>query len=190
MRLLGHRGLRRILSAHGGGRLFTEDVSISMSGDGVQQDEDLYRIDRHARGWTNERVEFEKVPSDVGRALMTSGTFGANERPADSIDRKKKLASRLLRRELGLGSTGRQRARSGLLKQVFRCFSCVIYTSRFNGANRISYHPRTPILLSTMINAATLANSRMMAISSSPAPRTSKFACTTRLIRILGSTTK
>jgi len=49
---------------------------------------------------------------------MASGTFGNNDRKEDTFKRKKKLASRLLRRELGLGAYGRQKARNGLLKQV------------------------------------------------------------------------
>lgn len=63
--------------------------------------------------------EFEKVPSEEGTKLMESGTFGSNERPEDSMRRKKKTAMRLLRRELGLGTYGREVANSRLLRQDF-----------------------------------------------------------------------
>jgi len=73
---------------------------------------------------------FEKVPSEKGQQLMAEGTFGSNERPENSYEtpskdaddpydsfrrRKKKLAYRLMRRELGLGSFGRQRTETKLL---------------------------------------------------------------------------
>jgi WD repeat-containing protein 23 len=109
IRLLGHRGLRGLLSAHG--RAFADDDD--------SDEEDPFSWGRSRRSAANRPPPvFEKVPSEAGRDLMTSGTFGANERPPDSIKRRKELASRLLRRELGLGSIGRQRARSGLLRQV------------------------------------------------------------------------
>ena len=41
------------------------------------------------------------MPSEEGRKLMLSGTFGGNERDEDSFKRRKKLASRLVRREMG-----------------------------------------------------------------------------------------
>jgi WD repeat-containing protein 23 len=133
MRLLGHRGLRRILTAHGGGQYYAADDS---------EDED------EERG----AVEFEKVPSEEGRQLMTSGTFGANERPLDSIKRKKRLASRLLRREMGLGSVGRQRARSGLLRQVRRASFRQAHTNHCLGhdtvlESRHNHTLRIPMLL-------------------------------------------
>jgi hypothetical protein len=126
MRLLGHRGLRRLLNTHGGGQYYTVEAS--------EEEEE-------------EEVEFEPVPSEAGRELMNSGTFGANVRLVDSIKRKKRLSSRLLRREMGLGSIGRQRARSGLLKQVCKllCYStraCAHYNA---GPNTIleSRHDHT-----------------------------------------------
>jgi len=63
------------------------------------------------------RATFEKVPSDVGKELMDAGVFGSNYRPEDSIKRKKKLAYKVMRRELGLGSDGRQKNANRLLKQ-------------------------------------------------------------------------
>lgn len=62
-------------------------------------------------------ITFEKVPSDVGRDLMWSGTFGNNDRLEDTVTRKKRLEYRLLHREMGLGSNGRQKALNGLIHQ-------------------------------------------------------------------------
>jgi DDB1- and CUL4-associated factor 11 len=47
---------------------------------------------------------------------MWRGTFGNNDRPDNSIARRKKLAYRLMRREMGLGNYGRQKARNGVMK--------------------------------------------------------------------------
>ena len=48
-------------------------------------------------------VDFPKVPSDVGRVLMSSGNFGSNEYYQNILrKRKRKLALRLMARELGL----------------------------------------------------------------------------------------
>ncbi|KAF2747493.1 WD40 repeat-like protein [Sporormia fimetaria CBS 119925] len=60
---------------------------------------------------------FEKVPSEEGQKLMDSGLFGTTDRREDSIRRKKKLQYRIMHRELGLGSHGRQRNENGLIKQ-------------------------------------------------------------------------
>ncbi|KAE8835508.1 hypothetical protein HRS9122_07778 [Pyrenophora teres f. teres] len=60
---------------------------------------------------------FEKVPSEQGQELMQTGTFGSNVRDVDTIKKKKKLASAIMRRELGLGSDGRQKNATRLLKQ-------------------------------------------------------------------------
>ncbi|KAF2397360.1 WD40 repeat-like protein [Trichodelitschia bisporula] len=64
-------------------------------------------------------IQFEKVPSANGRDLMFTGTFGTTERGTNSVTptRQKKLAYRLLRRELGLGPYGRQRAENSTLRQ-------------------------------------------------------------------------
>lgn len=58
------------------------------------------------------------VPSENGRELMESGTFGTNERQDGQYARKKKLASRLMRRELGLDSPGKQRTHNRIASQV------------------------------------------------------------------------
>ncbi|KAJ4286293.1 hypothetical protein N0V90_013327 [Kalmusia sp. IMI 367209] len=60
---------------------------------------------------------FEKVPSEAGKELMNSGVFGTNHRPEDTIKRSNRLSSQIMRRELGLGSNGRQRNASRLMRQ-------------------------------------------------------------------------
>lgn len=112
MQLLGHAGLRRIFADHTSGRRAaldddddSETDNTGYGGVGTRR--------RRGRG----RKAFEKVPSDEGRKLMASGTFGANERPEDSCLRRKKLAYRLMRRELGLGNVGRQRLSSNIISQ-------------------------------------------------------------------------
>lgn len=69
---------------------------------------------RRGRG----RAAFQKVPSDEGRELLEAGIFGSNSRSENTIiRRKKKLAYKLLHRELGLGSVGRQMNEHKLIKQ-------------------------------------------------------------------------
>lgn len=67
---------------------------------------------------------FPKVPSDEGRALMNSGTFGSNDtevtdpRSRKYLDRKKRLAKRILDRELARESHARQRENQRLMAQA------------------------------------------------------------------------
>jgi WD repeat-containing protein 23 len=118
-RLLGTNGLRRLLTRGVGGI-----PPFGGRDDDDSEEDEAFGHDPRTRAGTRSsrrsrpQVDFEKVPSDTGRELMLSGTFGSNERREDRFARKKKLASRLLRREMGLGSQGRQKARDGLLRQV------------------------------------------------------------------------
>lgn len=117
--LLGTNGLARLLARGAGGIA----PFLGQGGDSDDDEDDdfdprMSRRTRSSRRPPRQRVEFEKVPSEEGRKLMLSGTFGGNERAEDSFKRRKKLASRLMRREMGLGSYGRQKARDGLLRQV------------------------------------------------------------------------
>lgn len=66
---------------------------------------------------------FPKVPSDIGRGLMISGTFGVDDiRTEETDDRtragKKKLAMRILQRELAQESHSRQKLNHKLMAQV------------------------------------------------------------------------
>ena len=60
---------------------------------------------------------FEKVPSEQGKELMQTGNFGSNPRTGDTVKRKKRLAYDIMRRELAVGSDGRQKNATRLLKQ-------------------------------------------------------------------------
>ncbi|KAF1841693.1 WD40 repeat-like protein [Cucurbitaria berberidis CBS 394.84] len=125
MQLLGHAGL---------GRIFTSDFTprSARRRARVEEDEDEEEGEsdpstghdptgpRRTSGRTQRprgRVTFEKVPSEQGRALMNAGNFGSNPRKEDTINRKKRLAYDIMRRELGLGSDGRQKNANRLLKQ-------------------------------------------------------------------------
>jgi WD repeat-containing protein 23 len=67
---------------------------------------------------------FPKVPSAEGAELMNSGVFGSNEahtvtsNERNSIGKKKKLALRILDRELAVESPARQRLNQRLMAQV------------------------------------------------------------------------
>lgn len=71
------------------------------------------RRQRRARG----EALYEKVPSERGQELMNGGIFGSNTRQEDTVKRKKRLAYNIMRRELGLGSEGRQKNATRLMKQ-------------------------------------------------------------------------
>lgn len=61
---------------------------------------------------------YPKVPSEAGRELMDSGEFGLNERDLGQYDRKKRLATSIMRRELGLEPPGKQRSANRIASQV------------------------------------------------------------------------
>lgn len=73
------------------------------------------------------RGQFPKIPSDKGRELMNSGSFGAND-ISSPLRKKKQLARRILDRELGIGDRSYRRLNQGVIAQVsftrrtFRCF--------------------------------------------------------------------
>ncbi|KAI8627826.1 WD40-repeat-containing domain protein [Xylariaceae sp. FL1651] len=59
---------------------------------------------------------FPKVPSEKGRELMNSGTFGAND-ISSPIRKKKQLARRIIDRELGIGDRSYRRTNQGVMAQ-------------------------------------------------------------------------
>ena len=121
LQLLGHTGLRRIFASHGG-------AWLGLGGDAAEdEDDDDFTARGHGTmlGWGRRRrraansVEFPKVPSDVGRELMDSGTFGSNEYYKISLrKRKRKLARRVMSRELG-NCTAQGKRANNLLLQVW-----------------------------------------------------------------------
>jgi len=66
---------------------------------------------------------FPKVPSDEGTELMNSGKFGSNEAQAissadrNNIGKKKKLAMRVLERELAVGNSAKRGLNNRLMAQ-------------------------------------------------------------------------
>ncbi|KAI9719156.1 MAG: hypothetical protein M1828_006338 [Chrysothrix sp. TS-e1954] len=80
------------------------------------EDDDDYQPRGPLRRRHRRKASFPKIPSDEGRELMESGKFGTNERE-DHIIRKKKLANSIMRRELGLGSPGKERSTNRLAAQ-------------------------------------------------------------------------
>lgn len=139
LQLLGRSGIRQLFATGGfttlgaryRGGLFADDDEDEDEDDDDDDNEDEDEDDegseyaratgydpvgprrRRKRG----RAVFEKVPSDTGRELMNTGTFGSENRPTDNITRKKKLAYNVMQRELGLGSDGRQRNANRLMRQ-------------------------------------------------------------------------
>ncbi|CAI6335623.1 unnamed protein product [Periconia digitata] len=117
VQLLGNTGLRQLL-ATGGLRLGARrPVRIQDDDDeegGTGYDPVGPRTRRRRGGG---RAAFQKVPSDEGRELMNTGIFGSNDRPRDSIKRRKRLAYDVMSRELGTGSVGRQKNVNKVMRQ-------------------------------------------------------------------------
>ncbi|KAF1913824.1 WD40-repeat-containing domain protein, partial [Ampelomyces quisqualis] len=126
MQLLGHAGLGRIFASDIAPRSARRRNLRTVAEDDDDEDGDSNPNagydpvgpgrtlrNRRPRG----RAAFEKVPSEQGRELMNAGSFGSNPRSEDTIKRKKRLAYDIMRRSLGIGSEGRQKQATRLLKQ-------------------------------------------------------------------------
>ena len=82
-------------------------------------------IRRRHRSFTGDR--YPKVPSEEGKKLMASGTFGVNDRCNHSAcgqpfaqsthNKRRRLARRMFDRELGVENRGRTRALNSLATQ-------------------------------------------------------------------------
>ncbi|KAK4989477.1 hypothetical protein LTR50_003221 [Elasticomyces elasticus] len=121
LQLLGHTGLRQLFTSHGAHWLGSRQRAHVEDEDEDDEDDDEYMgYPPHRRRRSARRRGqnlYPKVPSEEGRKLMESGTFGTNERSQDTYKRKKKLAYRTMVRELGLGSPGRQRCEGKIMSQ-------------------------------------------------------------------------
>ncbi|KAF2192465.1 WD40 repeat-like protein, partial [Zopfia rhizophila CBS 207.26] len=118
MQLLGHAGIERIFSSDYTSRRRNLRFAYDDDEDEDSEPDTGYGAvapsrKRRGRG----RAAFQKVPSDEGKELMGTGTFGSNSRSEDTMKRKKRLAYDLMRRELGLGSDGRQKNANRLIRQ-------------------------------------------------------------------------
>jgi WD repeat-containing protein 23 len=125
MQLLGHAGLGRIFVSD-----FTPRGTRRRNVGGLPDDDDDEEesdqdtaYDPAATGRTlrsrrpRGRAAFAKVPCEQGQELMNAGAFGSSPRSENSVKKKKKLAYDIMRRSLGLGSEGRQKNATRLLKQ-------------------------------------------------------------------------
>lgn len=124
--VIRQRRLMRLLRNSEVGRLFTFAQQDDFEEDDDDDDEDGGFIPR----WRRRRrappdpERFPKVPSVEGAELMNSGTFGSNEAQSitsndrNSIGKKKKLALRILERELAIDSPAKQKLNQRLMAQV------------------------------------------------------------------------
>lgn len=112
MQLLGQQGLGRIYVQHAGAARGTRygDNEDGFGGFGMG---------RPRRPKNRTMNDYPKVPSEAGRNLMASGTFG-NRGGYDSAstNRKVRLSRKLLRRELGLENGSRQKTANRSIAQV------------------------------------------------------------------------
>ncbi|KAF2643397.1 WD40 repeat-like protein [Massarina eburnea CBS 473.64] len=111
MRLLGNSGLRQLFSRR---QLRVFDNNDDDDEGGTGYDPVGPRLRRRRGGG---RAAFQKVPSEEGKELMNTGIFGSNDRPRDTVKRRKRLAYNLMQRELGLGSDGRQKNVNRVMRQ-------------------------------------------------------------------------
>jgi WD repeat-containing protein 23 len=113
MRLLQHSELGRIF------RLAADDEI-----DDDDDDADFNPRWRRRRRPKPDPNRFPKVPSDEGTELMNSGIFGSNEAQMvsssdrNSIGKKKRLAMRVLERELATESYAKRKVNQRLMAQV------------------------------------------------------------------------
>ena len=106
--LLSQRQVLQYLRRSNLGHLLFDDVD--------EDDEEFAWGMRHRRRHYDPN-RFPKVPSEKGIELMNSGTFGASEIQS-TIRSKKRLARRILDRELGLGDRANRRVNQGMMAQV------------------------------------------------------------------------
>ncbi|KAI1748832.1 WD40-repeat-containing domain protein [Xylaria castorea] len=92
------------------------NLGILLSNDEDDDDDGNWGPTRLRRRRTLDPNRFPKVPSEKGRELMNSGTFGAND-ISSPLRKKKQLARRLLERELGTGDRSYRRMNQGIIAQ-------------------------------------------------------------------------
>lgn len=123
------RQVMRLLASSEIGRLFHFATNDDEEDDDDDEDGDFNHLWRRRR--RRERPDpnrFPKVPSDKGTELMNSGTFGLNEvqtvktGDTNNISKKKKLARRILDRELATESYAKQKVNQRLMAQVGHSF--------------------------------------------------------------------
>lgn len=147
LQLLGANGLRRILQTSGllRGTLAADDDD--------DDDEEEYGLHYGRYPFRRRRRErpagdiFPKVPSDVGTELMGSGLYGSNPHYVDRLkQRKKKLATKLMWRELGIGTTGAQKRD---IRSIFQVRATVSMSSGVTEGWILTVHSRQDMIPSS-----------------------------------------
>lgn len=117
------RNVIRLLQNTEVGRLFRFANAEDLEDEG--DDGDFNPRWRRRRRPKPDPNRFPKVPSDEGTELMNSGAFGSNEAQAvtssdvQNMKRKKKLAMRIMDRELAIESPAKRRLNNKLMAQVW-----------------------------------------------------------------------
>lgn len=114
-RFLGTNGLRRMLQSQG--------ILRTQQFDEESDEEIGYTFGSHGlRRRRRQRPSgdlYPKVPSDAGRELMASGIYGNNPYYVDKLKhRRRKLATKLMWREMGIGPRGADYRASHAIFQV------------------------------------------------------------------------
>ena len=112
LRLLGHPDFRSMFVDENMGRRRRNDDSSDSGNEGNSSTPKR----RRPRG----KAAFEKVPSEVGAALMRSGDFGTQTQPKETSKWRKKIAYNTMMRELGYRTTGQQRTHNLRMAQVIK----------------------------------------------------------------------
>lgn len=121
------RQVMRLLANSEIGRLFhfaTDDDDLEEVDDDDEDGDFNHSWRRRRRRQRPDPNRFPKVPSDKGTELMNSGTFGSNELQTvktddtNNISKKKKLARRILDRELATENYAKQKVNQRLMAQV------------------------------------------------------------------------
>lgn len=111
--------LLQLFGQHRAFRALFADAGADILDEAYDDDDDPYGRAHRSRRRAHRRSSeiWPKIPSEKGRELMESGTFGLHERDQCRYKRKKKLAARLMRRELGQVSPGRKGLCRNLISQ-------------------------------------------------------------------------
>ncbi|ORY60549.1 WD40-repeat-containing domain protein [Pseudomassariella vexata] len=113
--------------------------------DDDDEDEDAWPPRRRRRAKDPDR--FPKVPSEKGRELMNSGTFGSTD-IRTSLNDRKRIARRVLDRELGIGNSAYRRVNQKLMAQSMipttECESIInyddpVYSGQFSDDGNFFY---------------------------------------------------
>jgi WD repeat-containing protein 23 len=119
----------RLLASSEIGRLFHFAADDDDLEDELDEDDELNGDFSHLWRRRRRRAKpdpnrFPRIPSDKGMELMNSGIFGSNEvqtvksGDTNNISKKKKLARRILDRELATESYAKQKVNQRLMAQV------------------------------------------------------------------------